>query len=264
MDRSTFLAGLTAALPLAGSMVPFAALAEGQVTTQRDLFASLPQPKSHDWTRIILGSGAKYQKQIGAGIETAQSGEKLYYYELQIGSPGGSCNPSTMRKAYLREPSFGALLDTYPLIANIGRTGNLVFRYGDVTGEATANNPADTRLRLLDEAYLYDPRPVRIVSLARAQIHVASQNLDAMHIVGEYPKAGSASERLRHIELWHDPRFPFGLARYRATVAGLDPFEMHVYSHGADFSSILDLSLAEVRDITRNGAYGQLASGPTD
>jgi hypothetical protein len=166
-----------------------------------------------------------------------------------------------MRKAYLREARFGGLLDTYPLVANIGRTENLVYRYGDVAGGSVRSNPADSHLRLLDDAYLYDPRPIRIVSASTQRIHVASQTLDTIHVVGEFPKSRSESERVRHVELWHEPRFPFGLAKYRATLVGLDPYEMHVYSHGTDFKSLLTLSLDQVRAITKNGAYGQLPYG---
>jgi len=261
MRRSRFLAGIAAlSLPALGGRRAFAAL-EGSVTTQRELFAALPRPSAHAWTRVILGSGAVYQKQIGAGIELAADGRKRYYYELQTGSPGGSCNPSTMRKAYLRDAAFGSLLDTYPLLANIGRTENLVYRYGDLAGDSGRSNPADSHLRLLDDAYLYDPRPVRIVSVGTQRIHVASTTFDAVHVVAEFSKGRAESERLKHVELWHDPRFPFGLAKYRATLAELEPFEMHVYSHGNDFKSLLSLSLDEVRAMTKDGAYGQLPYG---
>lgn len=259
MNRSTFAASLGAA----AALPPVAAalgLREGSVLTQRELFAMLPRPRVRDWTRIILGSGAKYQKQIGAGQEIDANGNRLLYYELQIGSPGGSCNPSSMRKAYLQSARFGSLFDSYPLIANIGRTENMVYRYGDVKGDVK-REPGDSNLRLLDENFLYDARPLTVVSIAREAIHVSSTDLIATHVVAEFAKPRSERERLRRIELWHSPLFPFGVARYRAEVAGLDPFELHVYSHGADFTSLLKLSLAQVRAITKDGAYGQLPEG---
>jgi hypothetical protein len=144
---------------------------EGALTTQGALFDSLPRPVVHDWTRIILGSGVLYQKQIGVGEEIAADGSRLPYYELQVGSPGGSCNPSTMRKAYLKGSQFGSLFATYPLISNIGRTENMVYRYGDVEGGGTPAEHGDTTLRILDEDYLYDPRPLRIMSVAPQRIH---------------------------------------------------------------------------------------------
>jgi hypothetical protein len=215
----------------------------------------------HDWTRIILGSGAVYQKQIGAGEEFSANGSRRLYYELQVGSPGGSCNPSTMRKAYLKGATFGSLFDTYPLISNIGRTENMVYRYGDVTGGNLHQQPGDTTLRLLDEDYLYDSRPLRIVSVTRQRIHVASTDLEATHIAGEFLGSPARSQRLKRIELWHSPIFPFGVARYEAVVAGLDPFKLHVFSHGHDFVSLLSMPLEHVRAITRNGAYGQIPIG---
>ena len=258
MNRSAFLAS-TGALALAAPRLARAAtLREGDLTTQGALFDSLPRPVVRDWTRVILGSGVAYQKQIGVGEEVDANGKRLLYYELQVGSPGGSCNPSTMRKAYLKANTFGSLFATYPLISNIGRTENMVYRYGDVVGGATRQERGDTTLRILDEDYLYDPRPLRIVSIAPARIHVSSTDLVATHVVGEIVGGATVKRRLERIELWHSPLFPFGVAKYRATVLGLEPFEMRVFSHGTDFETLLTMSLDKVRAITKNGAYGQI------
>ena len=255
MKRATFLGGA------AGALAGLPAIARaGTVTTQHALFATLPRPHSGDWTRIILGSGAKYQKQIGAGIERPVGAAPLAYYELQVGSPGGSCNPNSLRKAYLRGGTFGSLFDVYPLVANVGRTENFVYRYGDVAAGQHGEN-GDTVLRLLDEAYLYDGRPLRIISVAPERIHVASRNVDTTHVVAEFAKPQSQKERLRQIELWHASEFPFGVARYRATLQGLDPYELHVFSYGRPYKSDLTLSLAQVREMTRDGQYGQLPAG---
>ena len=238
-----------------------AALRTGLLTTQRDLFASLPHPKAHDWTRIILGQGAKYQKQIGVGTEIAPDGSSLRYYEIQVGSPGGSCNPNSLRKAYLRGNEFGSLLDTYPLLANIGRSENLVFRYGDAS-EGKAEAKADSELQLLDLKSLYDERPLRIVSISRQRIHVASHDVETTYVVGEYPAARPSAGKLRRIELWHAPEFPFGVARYTATLSpGEAPYELSVYAKGTNYKTDLPLSLAHVRAITKDGAYGPLPGG---
>jgi len=258
MDRRHFIAGVGASVATVPALVRAAIAREGELTTQGALFASLPRPVVRDWTRVILGSGAVYQKQIGIGEELAANGARLPYYELQVGSPGGSCNPSTMRKAYLKGAAFGSLFDTYALISNIGRTENMVYRYGDVTGGNVKALSGDTTLRLLDEDYLYDPRPLRIVSIATQRIHVSSADVDTTHVVGEFVGKPSAHRRLKRIELWHSAAFPFGVARYEATVDGLDPFKLHVFSHGRDFTSLLSMSLAKVRAITRDGAYGQI------
>jgi hypothetical protein len=264
MRRSLFARGVGATVLGASGLARVGATAfadtipEGALTTQGALFDSLPRPVVHDWTRIILGSGVLYQKQIGVGEEIAADGSRLPYYELQVGSPGGSCNPSTMRKAYLKGSQFGSLFATYPLISNIGRTENMVYRYGDVEGGGTPAEHGDTTLRILDEDYLYDPRPLRIMSVAPQRIHVASTNLTATHVVGEFQGPATKQHRLVRMELWHSPLFPFGVARYRATVVGLAPFELHVYAHGHDFQSLLSMSLEKVRSITKNGQYGQI------
>ncbi len=260
MRRSIFV---TSALAALGSEAPLWAAAralEGGATTQGDLFAALPRARARQWTRIILGSGAQYQKQIGAGIEVARDGTPRSFFETQVGSPGGSCNPSSMRKSYLRTNAFGSLLATYPLLANIGRTENLVYRFGDLADGAKPGAP-DTTLRLLEEPYLYDARPMVIESVSRARIHVASRDVETTHVTARYGKPASKGQRLRAFELWHAPDFPFGVAKYHAVLDGLDPFEAHVYSHGEDFASILSLTLAQVRAITPNGTYGQLPQG---
>lgn len=259
MNRAAFttlLAGATTGLPLHA----FARRLEGSITTQRELFGGLPRMATGQWTRIILGSGAQYQKQLGAGVEHGPNGERLLFIETQVGSPGGSCNPSSMRKAYLRAPVFGSLLDTYPLIANVGRTENMVYRFGDVSDRGAATSP-DTTLRLLDERYLYDDRPMRIVSVAPQTVHAASRDVDATHVVAEFAPARDAKHRMRRLEVWHDPAFVFGVVRYRATLADLEPFTAHVFSFGNHFESLLSLSLARVRAMTPNGQYGQLPQG---
>lgn len=260
MHRSTFaalLAAGAAGIPLAA----FARRLEGSITTQHALFASLPRIASGQWTRIILGSGAQYQKQIGAGVERDAGGKRMLFLETQVGSPGGSCNPSSMRKAYLRSERFGSLFDTYPLIANIGRTENMIYRFGDLTDRAPGP-AADHSLRLLDEGFLYDPRPIRIVSVAQQTIHAASRDISATHVVAEFPAGNeNAKQRMRRLEIWHESSFPFGVARYRATLHELEPFVAHVYSCGGKFTSLLGLSLARVRAMTPDGQYGQLPQG---
>lgn len=262
MNRSSFLCGTAGALVAAGApaLAGAAAFREGTTTTQAALFAALPKPKAGDWTRIILGAGAPYQKQIGTGIETAADGSKRAFFEIQVGSPGGSCNPNSLRKAYLRGTEFGSLLDVYPLVSNIGRSANLVFRYADVTDTAK-HDGEDSLLRLVDQKVLYDARPVRIVSVARARIHVASRDVETTHTVAEFAPSQNSAERLRRIELWSTPAFPFGVARYRATIAGLDPYDLHVYAAGTAYASDLRMSLDAIRQVTKDGEYGQIPPG---
>lgn len=255
MNRSAFLAACGATLASMPALA-FGSELVGTALTQHELFAMLPSGRAGQWTRIILGSGAVYQKQIGIGNEPNTTG-RVSYFETQVGMPGGSCNPASMRKAYLRDGRFGSLLDQYALSINIGRTENMIYRYGDA---ASGHDAADTTFRLFDERYLYDSRKMHVVSVAPARIHVASATHDVTHVVGEYATAGSGNERLRRIELWHAPQFPFGLAKYRAKLRGLDPFEMHVYSHGDKFASMLAMRLDDVRAATKDGQYGQIPS----
>jgi hypothetical protein len=256
--RSAFLCGVAAVAAGPAAFAETASLAAGARLTQRELFGALPRPRAGDWTRLILGSGAVYQKQIGMGVEIAADGTKRAYFELQVGSPGGSCNPNSLRKAYLRDAEFGSLFDVYPLISNIGRSANLVFRYADVTDSGT-HDPEDTRLRLLDERRLYDPRTMRVVRVTTERIHVASRDVETTHVVGEYPVSRDPHERLRRIELWHAPVFPFGVAKYRAELAGAsDPFELHVYAAGSAYVSDLRMPLDRIRAITKDGQYGAI------
>lgn len=259
MNRLSFVGAAAAVLALP-SVVAAAPIVEGTMTTQSALFASLPRPKAGDWTRIILGQGALYQKQIGTGIEVATDGTKRAYYEIQVGSPGGSCNPNSLRKAYLRGTEFGSLLEVYPLVSNIGRSANLVFRYADIT-DTTHHDLDDTQLRLLDQKSLYDPRPLRVVSVSSERLHIANKTVEAKHIVGEYAASRDRGARLRRIELWATPAFPFGVARYRATMVGFDPYELHVYSSGTAYATDLRMPLDRIRAITKDGAYGAIPAG---
>jgi hypothetical protein len=255
MNRSAFLSGMAAAVAAGTPLWALAGeLVGSSLTTQHDLFAALPPPAAKTWTRLIMGSGAIYQKQIGTGVESEGN---LHFYETEVGSPGGSCNPATMRKAYLKAQRFGSLLDEYPLLTNIGRTDSMIYRYG---GAGAGNDePGDSTLLLLDEKYLYDTRPVRIVSVRPERLHVANAVHDTTHIVAEFTPARTSKEVLRRIELWTTPDLPFGVARYRATVHGLDqPFELHVYAHGRAFASDLQLPLARVEAMTQNGQYGRI------
>ncbi len=256
MNRLAFLASSSAAIVVARVPV-FGAELVGATMTQGELFDALPAGRPGQWTRVILGSGATYQKQIGIGREANTAGE-VTYFETQVGMPGGSCNPASMRKAYLRDGRVGSLLDEYALSINIGRTENMIYRYGDSAGAKTAG---DDTLHLFDERYLYDRRPMRVVSVKTERIHVASAMHETTHVACEYRTAGTGNERLQHVELWHSPAFPFGLAKYRATLRGLDPFEMHVYSHGERFASMLAMKLDDVRAATKDGQYGQIPTG---
>lgn len=251
MLRRNFVQSAAALLASAVPTETLAAALSGTRTTQNDLFAALPAPRVGDWVRLILGSGTPYQKQIGLGVEPGPDGD-LLYVETQIGLPGGECNPNTLRRTYLRAHHFGSLLTTYSVLANVSHSGNTLTRWGDVAG-GQAQNPHDANLRLLDVNYLYDARPCVVRSVTPAAVRVGGKQHDATHVAVEFEGAPSARARLQRFELWHTPAVPFAVARYRATLYDLDPYELELFSYGSRFKPGLNLSLETIRSMTPQG-----------
>jgi hypothetical protein len=254
MDRKSFVATSAGAATLA--MVPGGAWADftqRRATTQQALFDRLPRPRAGEWVRIIMGSGVDYQKQIGFGTESSEHGE-LRFVETQIGTPGGSCNPNTLKRVYLRQARFGSLLAQDPVVANVANSGTTLTRWGDVAG-GQPQQPSDARLRLLDAAYLYDTRPCRVTSVSRQSLALPFGAVETSHIVARFDPPYDERHRLTAIELWAAPDLPYGVAKLRATVAGREPFELHVFSHGHGFQSDLHMSLDTVRAITPDGTH---------
>lgn len=252
MDRTMFL--LAAASSLAARSGPaLAADAASRVTTQGALVDALPRPQTGQWVRLVMGSGVAYQKQYGFGMERSESGERAYV-ETQIGAPGGSCNPNTMKRVYLREPRFGSLLSQAPVLANVADSGTTLTRWGDVGGGQT-QTPDDARLRLLDARYLYDDRPCTVVSRARRVLALPFGRIETTYVAATFAPSSDPARRLTHIELWTSPGIPFGVARYRAFARGRDPFELHAFSHGTHFVPALGMSLDTVRAITPDGTH---------
>jgi hypothetical protein len=249
VKRGNFLAVLASAAAAAVPLHAFADSLVGARLTQYDLFAALPVPGNGDWLRVVMGSGVQYQKQIGLGIERGLTGDRRLFVETQIGEAGGiACNPNTLKKTYLREPHFHALISPYPVLAMIARSGNTITRWADVEDGQT-QNPADARLRLLDAAYLYGNEPLTIRSLEPATLHITGVAHATTHVVADV----APGSRLRRVELWHTPRVPFGVARYRATVSDFDPFELALGSYGAAFRTDLPQSLETLRAMTPDG-----------
>ena len=249
MKRHTFLSALGAAGLAATPLHVFGRALVGTRVSQRQLFATLPLPSDGDWLRVVMGSGVQYQKQIGLGVEHAQSGEQRLFVETQIGEAGGiACNPNTLKKIYLRDSRFHALLSPYPVLALIARSGNTITRWADVD-DGQPQNAADSRLRLLDAAYLYNDAQLTIRSLASATLHITGVAHETTHVVADV----APGSRLRRVELWHTPAVPYGVARYRATVEDLDPFELALGSYGAKFRTDLPQSLETLRAMTPDG-----------
>ena len=252
MVRRDFLQ--TTAAALVAASLPAGALADalaGSRTTQDELFAALPAPRAGDWVRLVLGSGTPYQKQIGLGVEPGPDGDRLFV-ETQIGLPGGECNPNTLRRTYLRARHFGSLLTTYAVLANVSRSGNTLTRWGDVDA-GQPQNAHDARLRLLDVNDLYDPRPCIVRRIAPATQPASVTKFIFSTIAVEFDGAPSAGARLERFDFWHTSAVPFAVARYRATLLELDPFELTMVSYGARFKPELNLSLETVRSMTPQG-----------
>jgi hypothetical protein len=253
MNRRSFAVSVAgAALAAAAPCGVFAELLAAKVTTQNALFDALPRPSAGEWVRLIMGSGVAYQKQIGLATETTESGV-LHYVETQIGIPGGSCNPNTMKRVYL-EGGFGSLMAQPAVLANVADSGTILTRWGDVGGGQT-QVPSEAHLRLLDLAYLYDDRPVRVVSSAPATLTMPFGALATTHVVGEFVHAYDAKHRLARIELWTAPGVPFGVAKYRATREDGQTFDLHLFSHGKAFKPELAMTLETVRAVTPGGTY---------
>jgi hypothetical protein len=236
MKRTDFLA--LGAGAFAGALLPLDAYAS-------DLFASLPPARPGLWVRYILGFGVPYQKQIGFGVERTPLAER-YFIETQVGMPGGSCNPNTMKKAYLRTRSFGNLTHVYGVEAYVSRSSATVMLDED----------RPSPLLLLDSPHLYPKSTAARTRFSHATVdvprHPAQQSEDNI-VVGMKPVvctrcAASFNEPLlKELELWTSPHVPLGVGRMRASVAGMPPFELTVESYGFDFKTGIHESLDAVR-----------------
>jgi len=253
MRRSSFIGSLGAGIALGLPFRAAAAALVGTRTTQLDLFSSLPKPGDGQWLRLTLGSGVLYGKQFGFGSETTQAGDVIPYIETQIGQASGACNPNTTRKTYLKTAHFGTLITEYRVLASVAKSGNMVTRWADVDGGQT-QSPQDARLRLLDASYVYDSQPLTIESVTRDVVRVAGETHETTRVAASY----SPESRLQSIELWHTPNVPFGVAKYRATVREMAPFEVALAEYGKRYKPELALSLDAIRSMTIGGAVGAL------
>ncbi|MBD5654284.1 MAG: hypothetical protein IAI50_03770 [Candidatus Eremiobacteraeota bacterium] len=269
MKRRLFLDATLAATAV--SAVPldaFAGFIAARTTTQKALFDALPRAKPGQWVRLIMGSGVVYQKQIGAATESTSHGE-LLYFETQVGTPGGSCNPNTMKRTYLSGSRFPSLLDQSPVQANVANSGTTLTRWSDA-GSGQTIVQADSHLRILDAKYLYDDRPLRIVSSKAETVDLPGgsaysgsaesgrgklQPMPTTHIVAEFSPPYDERHELTRIELWTTPNVPLGVVKYRAIAKDHEPFELRLFSYGTRFKSDLAMSLQTIRSITPDGTY---------
>ncbi len=237
MKRNDFLAlGMGA---FAGTLFPLEALAAWQP------YAVLPAARAGLWVRYIMGFGVPYQKQIGFGIEHTPIAQR-YFIETQVGMPGGSCNPNTMKKAYLRTRMYGNLTQIYGVEAYVSRSSTLVMLDQD----------QPPPLRLLDSSHLYPSRGGTITRQAASTMKVprqaAHQSENSIVVEKTAVACTQCSARfddplLKELELWTSSSVPLGVGRMRANVSGMPPFELAVDSYGFDFHTGITESLDAVR-----------------
>ncbi|MGH7727715.1 MAG: hypothetical protein ACREM2_02825 [Vulcanimicrobiaceae bacterium] len=215
----------------------------------------MPRPRVDQWVRLILASGVPYQKQIGMVSETSTRGQ-LLYYETQVGVPGGSCNPNTMKRIYIQGSSFGSLLSQSRVTAYVAASGTIISRWDDIGG-GQQQSALDSRVRLLDLAYLYDDRPLIVRSVEKTTLGLHSGKHAVTHLVADFAPPYDSRHVLRRVELWTTPAVPFGVAKYRALSTDSDPFEATLYSYGDRFKPELAMTLDSIRVITPDGTSVQ-------
>lgn len=238
MKRNDFLALGTGAL--ASTFFPASALAWQP-------YAVLPAAHAGLWVRYIMGFGVPYQKQIGFGIERTPIAQR-YFIETQVGLPGGSCNPNTIKKAYLRTRTFGNLTQVYGVQAYVSRSSTLLMLDED----------RPPPLRLLDSAHLYPKTDAAktkqgpsTVAVPRGAAHQSEESI----VVEKTPVACTQCAArfddplLKDLELWTSARVPLGVGKMRANVTGMPPFELTVDSYGFDFHTGITETLEAVRAV---------------
>lgn len=237
MKRNDFLAlGMGA---FASALIPLDALAAWQP------YALLPAARSGLWVRYVMGFGVPYQKQIGFGIERTPVAQR-YFIETQVGLPGGSCNPNTMKKAYLRTRTFGNLTQVYGVEAYVSRSSTLVMLDED--------NPPP--VRLLDSPHLYPKgdaaftkQGASTVSVPRKAVHQSEDSIvvEKTSVACTQCAARFDDPLLKELQLWTSAGVPLGVGLMRARVTGMPPFELKVDSYGFDFHTGISDTLEAVR-----------------
>jgi hypothetical protein len=247
MDRQDFVA-LLAGMAVAGAF-PLSArasadLREGATLSQADLFNALPGARPGLWLRYIMGFGVQYQKQIGFGVEQTPLATR-YFIETQVGMPGGSCNPNSVKKAYLKTRSFGSLIEVYGIEAYVARNNNMLLYDQD-----------STPLLLLDSRHLYADSDCTLATVGSELVdvpgHPVKQSEGSISVAKDASPATRCSARfatsgLREFKVWRADSLPLGVAKIEARVDGMGTFALALDSYGTDFRSNIAESLDAVR-----------------
>jgi hypothetical protein len=238
LSRGRALAAIAA---LAASALPSRAFAER--ISRAALADALPAASAGTWVRYIVEFGASYQKQIGFGIERTPVATR-YFVESQVGMPGGSCNPDTIRKAYLRAGAFAGVLTSDPVTTYIARANNMLVTYDD-----------SSPLRLLDVRALYadvDGTLSQQPATARVPSGAAAQSQGSLSVAYHHAAATRALFRpdsgpLRSLEIVRVEGVPLGLASLEASIAGAPAFSLRLDSYGHDYQTEIADSLDAIR-----------------
>jgi len=222
--------------------VPVIALAFGALPGTA---AALPEHgRAGMWVRYVMGFGVPFQKQVGFGMESTPIATRAFI-ETQVGLPGGTCNANTARKAYIRADHFGGLLTVYPVVAYVTGSGSLLL--------LEQNQPPP--LRLLDSPHLY-PRSAQPVASTDApvMIPVGPSRFTENAIPTEKHTTSATHDRLpvdgkplTRFEIWRTPSVPLGVARVRATMHDMPPFELAIDSYGFGYRPEITESLDAAR-----------------
>jgi hypothetical protein len=247
MDRQEFLSLIGAGVALGALPAVAHAAAEiqqGERVSQTELFSSLPIAKPGLWVRYVMGFGIPYQKQIGFGIEETPIATR-YFIETQVGMPGGSCNPDSVKKAYLKTRDFGGLIEVYRVYAYVARNNNMLLYDED-----------STPLLLLDSRHLYNDAPCTVGAVTSETVsvpgHPVKQSEGSIVVARGHAPATRCAARfstggLRELRVWQSESLPLGVAKIEARVDGMDAFALALDSWGTDFHTNIPEPLDTVK-----------------
>ncbi len=208
--------------------------AVGARTSLDALLGTLPPVAPRAWVQYVLGSGVRYLKRIGYGVEPTSLG-KLAFIETQIGSDEASCNPNTIKKSYLRGGRYGGLLQPHDVSRYVMKAGTTF-----ILETATR---ADT-LWLLDEDDLYSPGPARVVAVGSETVTMRRRTFATRRVSLAF---AGGKQGLRTMTLWLTPAVPNGIAKLHATTAGGDPFDLRIDAFGDAYASLVNASFDSLR-----------------
>jgi hypothetical protein len=248
MERQEFLSLVGAAGVALGAFPAIvrasADIQQGARVSQAALFSSLPIARPGLWIRYVMGFGIPYQKQIGFGIEETPIATR-YFIETQVGMPGGSCNPDSVKKAYLKTREFGGLIEAYGVYAYVARNNNMLLYDED-----------STPLLLLDSRHLYNDAPCTVGALTPETVsvpgHPVKQSEGSIVVAKDHAPTTQCAARfsgggLRELRVWQSASLPLGVAKIEAHVDGMEPFALALDSWGTDFRTNIPEPLDTVK-----------------